>query len=695
MTVLRKNLFTFPGFALLISLALTLGLSKAHANTCHGLFAAAKIEVGPGEALSEREIKLVKKIQREAGVFFRQNLRLPDDDAASQLARVMDGDLSVVSPISIRDIVKNQPQAADVARNKVINTYVTLAKKFGRTPTESELSQGLGLEPKAFRDLMGPESLFSNFEGLKAAANQKKPRAFEKVVDTTLFNSERNELLSKALKDRQKLIVTTAVAGTPVDKGFFDTLVRAAREMDAEILVFPANMQTTGLDPILLSTPGVHIITNSVQLTPWLNLNNIKITAKQINPLMGLDRYGPRGQMQIVGSPKFEVRTVATLENDIHPHFLITTGAVTKPIYNGDKYIQERTNAIATEDHKLGALILEKSQGSTRPSLPGNPGFEGFFHFRHIHYKEEAKGFTDKNKFYSVNGVQDAKILALSFGDTHVGVADPEVVRNLRPAILELDPDRIALHDLLNGHSINHHERRKHISGARNFKNGSLDLEQELRSVVTFLNSLLSINSKIELRVVDANHNSWLYSYLDEGQFWFETHNKALGIELAAVMARGEDPLIYALKKFGLESPKRVIVLKTGANWKEAGVDMGIHGHAGANGTRGSLASFVRAADAMVYGHSHTYQRSGMTVNTGTGSKKRQGYNDAGPSNHSHAFSAITAHGEIQAFVLRDGEWWAQEPVKPGDKFFAQDFPLVKPNNDPSVGQQVDQYSER
>ena len=692
MTVLKKNLLTFPSFALLVSLALTLGLPKAHANTCHGLFAVAKIEVGPGEALSEKEIKLAKKIQREAGVFFRQNLRLPPDDAASQLAQVMDGDLTVVSLISIRDIVKNQPQSAEVARNKVINTFVTLAKKFGRTPTESELSQELRLEPKELRALLGPEALFSNYEGLMASATQKKPRAFEKVIDTTLFNSQRNELLIKAVQDRQKLIVTTAVADTPVDKGFFETLIRAAREMDAEILVFPANMQTTGLDPILINTPGVHIITNSIQLTPWLNINRIKITAKQINPLMGLDRYGPRGQSQIVGSPKIALRTVATMENDINPHFLITTGAVTKPIYNSDRYIKERTNEIAADDHMLGALILEKSQGSTRPSLPGNPGFEGFFHFRHIQYKEEAKGFTDRNKFYSVNGVQDAKILALSFGDTHVGVADPEVVRSLRPAIVELDPDRIALHDLFNGHSVNHHDRRNLINGARNFKNGSLDLEQELRSVVTFLNSLLSINSKVELRIVDANHNSWLHRWLNEGQFMFEPHNRTLGLELANVMVKGEDPLLYALKKFGLESPKRVIMMKPGASWKEAGIEMAVHGHAGANGAKGSHPSFVRAADGMIYGHSHTYQRSNMTVNVGTGSVKRQGYNADGPSNHSQVIAAVSAHGEIQAFVLRDGEWWAQEPVRPGDKFFAHDYPIVKPNNDPSVGQQVDQY---
>lgn len=665
---------------------------QAQANTCHALFASVREESRNGEALSEKEIKLANKIQREAGVYFRQNLRLPEDDAASQLARVLDGDLTVVSPVTIRDIVKNQPQIAELARNRVVNAFVTLAKYYGRTPAESELSKALDLKPEELKAILGPESLFLNFEGIKKAAVEKKPRAFEKVVDTTIFTKERHDRLIKAVSERQRLIVTTAVAGSPINMEFFATLVRAAREMDAEILIFPANMQTSGLDPILLDTPGVHIITNAIELTPWLALNNIKITAKQINPLMGLDRFGPRGQTQIVGSPKLHVRTVPTVENDLNPHFLMTTGAVTEPIYNGQRYIQERTNALAAEDHVLGALILEKSQGAIQTSLPGNPSLEGFFHFRHIEYVKKAKGFTDLNRFYTADGVKSTEVSAITLPDSHVGVSDPHFVHSLAAAIRKLKPKRIALHDLFNGHSVNHHDRRNLINGARNFKDGKLDLEQELRSVVTFLNSLLALDPKLELRIVDSNHNSWLHRWLNEGQYMNETHNRILGHELAGVMLNGKDPLAYALEKFGLETPKRVVILKPGS-WKESGVEMAQHGHSGANGAKGSLQSFARAADRMVYGHSHTTQRSKHTVNVGTGTVLRQDYNADGPSSWSHSFAAISPHGEIQVFVLRHGEWWAQEPVKTGDKFFARDYPVVKPNNDTSVGQQVDQYS--
>lgn len=663
----------------LVALA-SAGLSNsAHAQTCESLFVS----------LTRAESKAEQARLKEAGKFLRTNLRTPDTDASELIANSDLGE--VIRPLTVKEIVAADPQSAEVARNKILNAYVAVTKSLGRTAEPRELAEALELKVEELDRLMGPGSLYQDMRALRDAAMKKKPKAFDRVIDTTIFTAERTENLVKAIKDRSRLIVTTAVAGSPVNKDFLASLLRAAKEMDAEILIFPSNMQTSGLDPILLDTPGVHIITNSIQLTPNLALNNIKITAKQINPLMGLNRLGPRGQSQIVGSPKLHSRTVPTIDNEINPHFLMTTGAVTDPIYNGKLYIQERTNAIAAQDHVMGALILEKTQGSIETALPGDPGLSGFFHFRHVEYVPKMKGFTDINKFYRADGVVNSDILALALPDVHVGVTDPNFVQSLRTIIKTLRPRRIALHDLFNGHSVSHHERSKLINNAMKYKQGTLDLEAELKSVVVFLNSVLSMDPKLELRIVLSNHDLWLNRWLNDGAFMNEPHNRAIGLELAAAMVRGESPLEYALNKYGLEYPKRVVLLQSGS-WKEAGVEMGQHGHVGANGAKGSLNSMAIATDRSVFGHTHTNQRTRHSVNIGTATELRQDYNRDGASSWSHSFAAISSNGEIQVFVLRFGEWW-RTSAPDSKHFFVRDFPVVEPNNDPSIGQQVDQYS--
>lgn len=699
------------GFTLVLPFTVMLA-SHAQAaktvSTCETLFSFQMITTlsverpqihppGPGlvpEVLSAFESKLRAKRLKEAAEHFKTNLLLPPDNVATQMQLVADGHMAAVKAITIADIVQHQERVADIARNYVVKTFTTLAKRLGRIPSEAELAGQLNLSTGDLQALFGEGLLFKDLKHVKDAAMRKTPQAFDRVIDTMFFTQERLDKMEKAIRERSRLIVTTAVAGSPVNLDFLASLRRAAQELDAEIFVFPANMQTFGLDPILLETPGIHIITNAVTLTPNLNLNSIKIIAKQINPLMGLDRIGPRGQSQIVGSPKMHLRTVATIDNELDPHFLSTTGAITEPIYNSKLYIQGRTDVIAANDHVMGALILEKSLGSDDMSLPGDPSATGFYHFRHIEYVPSVRGFTDLNRFYSTEGSSRADIAALTFPDVHVGVTDPYFAESLRDVIRKLRPRRIALHDLFNGHSVSHHERAKLINSAIKYKNGILDLEQELKSVVVFLNALLSVDSRVEIRIVLSNHDLWLNRWLNDGQFMKEDHNRKIGIELAAVMASGNSPLEYALKKFGLENPKRVVLLQSGS-WKESGVELGQHGHVGANGAKGSMNSMARAADRIVFGHTHTTQRTNFTVNVGTATILRQDYNSDGASSWSQSFAAISAHGEIQLFVLRHGEWWTRTPVPQGDSFFPAGYPYVVPNNNPFVGQQIDQYSSR
>src|SRR5690606_31953553 len=139
-------------------------------------------------------------------------------------------------------------------------------------------------------------------------------RAFSNVLDRDIFTPERDAALLRAIETHERIIVTTAVAGAPVERRFLDALLNYAHRMDATIVVIPANMQTFGLDPLLLETPEVHILTHTTKLTPELRIDNIKLVAKHIWPLQGLDRLGPRRESFIVGSPKMHAETMGVLD---------------------------------------------------------------------------------------------------------------------------------------------------------------------------------------------------------------------------------------------------------------------------------------------------------------------------------------------------------------------------------------------
>ena len=171
-----------------------------------------------------------------------------------------------------------------------------------------------------------------------------------------------------------------------------------------------------------------------------------------------------------------------------------------------------------------------------------------------------------------------------------------------------------------------------------------------------------------------------------------ETHNRALGLELAAAVVRGESPFEVALNRSGLEYPKRVNFVTNGS-WTVAGVQLGQHGHQGANGARNSLLTMRRATDKSAFGHSHTTQIIGHTVNVGTGSLLRPGYNGTGPSSWSHSIAAVSDIGVSQVFVAQKGQWWTDGLIGNDPTFFPKGFPKVVPPTDPSLGPQTDQYS--
>jgi hypothetical protein len=602
--------------------------------------------------------------------------------------------------VCVKTLLKeeNNEKKIERLRNDMVKAYTEVAQKNQITPNEDymlQIAKEHGIQDP--ERLFGKNKIFENFDELKKLAYSKNTKAFKFVIDGDIFNQAREDRFIKMLRTKRRYVLVTAIAGSPVNADFFQTLLNYCAKNDAEIIVYAANMEVSELPKELIYHPKVHILINSMKLTPWLTANRIKLIAKQINPLMGLERIGNRGESQIVGSPKMHFRTVPTLDNQFHPHQLLTTGAITDPNYAGAKYIQGRTDEIATHDHVMGAVILEKSFPNSQYLKLESPGM---FHIRHIEYIPEHKRFMDLDKYYYADRVEKSNIKVLTAGDIHVGVQDEKLFPSVIDLITRLNPEVIDAHDLLNAHSINPHELQKLLTLAQKSEAGKLSLEKEFDRVVHFLNALLARNKKLTIRVIPSNHDLWLPNkYLQSGQFMNEPQNMRFGIELAKAMIEGKNPLEYGLIARGLEYPERVVFLNVGSSLKTGPVHRQVehasHGHAGANGGKPSKTQYRQSYDRVVYGHTHTYERYNGVVNIGTFTELIQNYNKDGVSNWVQGLSLTGEDGQIQVLQFKDGEWCSTIPKSEridADKFFYPGFPKVVPNAQGGAGQ-VDQYS--
>ncbi|PIR23264.1 MAG: hypothetical protein COV44_03730 [Deltaproteobacteria bacterium CG11_big_fil_rev_8_21_14_0_20_45_16] len=611
---------------------------------------------------------------------------------------------------------KHYPSYIEQARNKLAGAFAKAAAEFGVTPSLDVMAQTLGIEEWRLSAMIDEKTgLFPNRNAIKELARTRHPAAFDRFLDTDIFDSARQERLYEALTTRQRLIVTTAVSGAPVNAEFFKSCKLYAQANNAAIVVIPANMITNHLDASLLEDPDVHVLTSTAELNQFLAvIADYKVTAKQMNPLMGLEDKGPRGQSLIVGSPKMFSKTVATMDNEIYPHRLFTTGAITDPNYAGKKFISQRTDWLAAKDHVIGGLVLERNQGQNNfLDMAGH----GMFNARHIEFIPEKNGFMDVHSFYGSDGqIERKRAGALIMGDLHVGHTDQVVLESVRKRIRDLKPEFVVIHDIFNGHSISHHERGRVMSLAEKAKNGDLLLEEELNGVASMVNAILASDPDIKVVIVPSNHDMWLHRWLQDGQYNEEPQNTDIGLELALVMRRKEDPLKHALLNPGVrfpndrdhdvrparvDYPNRVIFLDHGASFKigptNRRVELGLHGHAGASGARATVKSMRRAADRMVYGHTHTSERQNGVVNVGTLTRLSLPYNRDGVSSWVHSMALVGENGEIQVLEYLDTQWYqdADYSALSDDVFFPPNYPIVRPAKEYGSDEgQVDQWSE-
>lgn len=436
--------------------------------------------------------------------------------------------------------------------------------------------------------------------------------------ENNIYTEEYREALEEEVKNYKKFVITTVVMGKEVNKPFADSLRNFAKRNDALLLALPCEdvvsrgkkaSKTLEISPDLAD---FKIVFKDTYINRNLCLCAIKVSAKQINPLTGLDRLTVQRQASIiVASPKVFLRYVPNMHYDIPPA-LMTTGAVTENNYDTDRYMSKRTSTLAEGDHTYGAVIVEVEN-------------DNIFHFRHVQ-ASKYNSITDMGIDYLPNGsIRAMDDTVMVMGDSHTGYHDRELHDKTMEAAYKTGVSAVFLHDVFNGTSITHHDVGKSVTRAIKAGEHKLSLEMECYAVRNYINNI--VLKGMEVFIVKSNHDSHLLRYIEDGRFVNDPMNYKLSVKLAAAAVDHLDPLQYAIEEILNYKSDKVHWLKEDQSYPVYDVEVAMHGDRGANGSRGSLQIFEKGLGNCVTAHTHSAAIIRNAFCVGTVGLMDQGYN--------------------------------------------------------------------
>ena len=456
---------------------------------------------------------------------------------------------------------------------------------------------------------------------------EKKSLENPKEVENT---SSRTKFVPK------KYVVTGAQYNAKPNKNFLQGLEKYCDLNDAELLIIPMRGKNIEEEDLHPDFPEDSIVYGDKPLNRKIAVKKFDIRPNQINPLTGLERFVQDDTTAVIASPKIAMKVVPNSKRKI-PKILMATGAITLPNYSE----KHRINYIARRDHTYGAVVVETVNTNK-------------YHFRILNSLKNGVFYDLCEKFDGSKEPILERPPALVLGDWHSGDTDPQVREETLNMLSEYNPKKVFLHDIFNGHSINHWDRGKLIDLYKNKHRLSLNGEIEL--VAHELEEMTKASPDTHFYVVKSNHDERLYNYLNEGVYANETHpfNLEIALELALAAIKGKDPLEEGVRKFA-KNLKNVTFLEDDEDYKILGWQLASHGHRGSNGGRGSKWAIEKANGKSITMHSHTPEIFRNMYKGGTSTLMDLDYNK-GYSGWMNTHVFLYPNGRPQLVNIIDGE---------------------------------------
>lgn len=447
---------------------------------------------------------------------------------------------------------------------------------------------------------------------LKKSGNNLKPLAAGTI------NSKKIERV-KVVESVHRFILTSAQNNTYLNDNCWNNLLALSKHYNAEILVGTYSYNTNAYgklavkrgtktpyqsdlwyDPRLM--PYIEAGDNrNIEIGPhlmWCGRANVLPTA--IRPLQGFENYSGR-HSGIFPHAKQEMESIAAVKTEA-TKFNYTTGTVTQ-----QNYIQKKAGLKAEQSHTYGGLIVEVCK-------------DGRWYVRQL---VDVNGVMCDLNVKSVNGkiTTGNRVIAINWGDVHCATLQQSIY-NLafdEDGMLDLlHPQFQFFHDTLDWKARDLHAIWKKLPRDRfiNYVLGFNSVEEEIRGVANFFKN--TQRPWCQSVVVSSNHDDFFCRWLDYSDHKNDPINARFYLHASAFMydymwqnKREPHMLRWACERIWEKKLPQVRFLELDESFvicrgQRGGIECGMHGNHGPNGSFGSEIGFERMGRRVNVGHRHS-----------------------------------------------------------------------------------------
>lgn len=445
------------------------------------------------------------------------------------------------------------------------------------------------------------------------------------------------KLKKKELSSKPVYFFTWGQISTPAHKELIENMEAYSKFWDAEIgviagrysnptSIFKDSSDDDFWDPRIEK----YLTLNRHNVHKYLSiLADVKVLPTANTPMTGFEGFESEVSI-ILGHPRVQMKVVPTLEG-YRKKEIFTTGACTVRNYTDSKAGKK-----GEFHHTLGFVIVE---------LDGDE-----FYMRHVTACDDGS-FMDLDFSISEGKVSKMEGIELyACGDKHFGEEDPVMEHTGREMIKRLKPKYVRLDDIFNGHSVNPHEGKDPIKKYERHVNGELSIKFELE---VLKESLRWYNDQdFEVVIPRCNHDIFLDRYVASQDWKKDIQNAREYMEFAGILMDGKAPkglIPYHIKLWYPE----MNTLTVDESFRVAEFEQSVHGHRGANGSKGSVIQFKRLSTKMITMHTHSPSRYDGVLTGGTNTLLRVGYNE-GPSSWLHCDVIVHPNGKAQHLIYHN-----------------------------------------
>lgn len=517
---------------------------------------------------------------------------------------------------------------------------------------------GLAVEPADMAQEL--PDLIEAKKAEKVEAEPATKKSNKMAVDTLTGSTRAKAATMPVIATDQPVIVTSAQNNTALAP-VFRQLETLAEHMGAKLIVLPVYYNKTAYDQHAedeAESFADPLMPYLLQEDSWLyERNQVRLAAEAAVlptaklPINAAAQLNQGELFTIIGSPKQQHKTIATLSKDRTPKAWATGGCT---VFN---YKRGRAGSEAEPNHVFGAVLLHKGESGEVNSTNIRQADNGSIM---LYLDDTAETIHINSQLQVTDGLATEMTglfgqPAIKLGDLHCEMYDPTQWNKALGFVAKTNPKFVAADDLLHFSTRSHHNRNdsKHLYATRDDR-----VTDDLNQVIKQLNELAAF---APVYVTESNHNSALDQWLSDisVKIDFDAHNakiyhllKWLVMDTLDDGIKDKNALQIALENADLtklgsipDSVEfgRMDVPKYGYKY-----DFSQHGHKGASGSQGSPAQLAKINLYLVQGHTHSPMILNQHFVTGVTARLNQGYNRGGASAWDHAHVMEHPNGECQ-----------------------------------------------